>query len=64
LWGYDEITIARQGDNANIMAQSAWASQRRLFSPKGWNKPAQGNALGRGCSTIGQALKGRNNPVA
>ena len=33
----------------------------RLFSPKGWNKSAQGNALGTEDRTWRQALKGRDN---
>jgi hypothetical protein len=33
----------------------------RLLSPKGWNKPAQGNALGTEGVDGPQALKGRNN---
>jgi hypothetical protein len=33
----------------------------RLFSPKGWHKSAQGNALGTVKRTWPQALKGRYN---
>jgi hypothetical protein len=35
----------------------------RLFSPKGWHKSAQGNALGNEDRSLSQALKGRYNFV-
>jgi hypothetical protein len=38
-------------------------SHWRLFSPKGWHKSAQGNALGTEERNWPQALKGRNNAL-
>ena len=55
------MTFASEARNAevisdHILGSSRWChpepAAQRLFSPKGWDKSAQGNAGGRGTSTI------------
>ena len=68
-WIRSEMTFASEARNAevisdHILGSSRWRhpepAARRLFSPKGWDKSAQGNALVAEERQRSQALKGRD----
>ncbi len=42
---------------------TAGESSRQVFSLKGWNRSAQGNALGEGTATATKPCKGETTPV-